>query len=175
MSTTIRRLFRPALNLSAVAMMSVLVTFATAHSAEATTLSEPSRTSIAAVKDRAPEARRLSLGERVMQIAAAQAGDPYQYGAAGPNAFDCSGFTSFVYRTAGRPIPRTSAQQRAATPHIAASAARRGDLVFFHNSGGVYHVGIYAGEGSVWHAAGPGTGISRVRIWTSAVSYGRVN
>ena len=50
---------------------------------------------------------------RAMKVALAQRGDPYRYGAAGPNAFDCSGLTKFSYGRAGRSIPRTTDQQKA--------------------------------------------------------------
>jgi cell wall-associated NlpC family hydrolase len=56
---------------------------------------------------------------------------------------------------------------------ISAGDARPGDLVFFTGSGGVYHVGIYAGGGAVWHAPRPGEGVQREQIWTSSVFYGR--
>ena len=110
-----------------------------------------------------------------MGVAAAQTGDPYVYGAAGPNAFDCSGLTSFVYRVAaGKSLPHSSSAQKGATQSISRAAARPGDLVFFHGSGGIYHVGIFAGGNSLIHASKPGTPVSRARIWTSAVSFGRV-
>ena len=46
--------------------------------------------------------------------------------------------------------------------------------MFFGAAGGVYHVGIYAGDGYIWHAPHPGTVVSKERIWTSDVFYGRV-
>lgn len=112
---------------------------------------------------------------RVMGVAAAQTGDPYVYGAAGPNAFDCSGLTSFVYRVAaGRHLPRTSTAQYGATQRVSRGAARPGDLVFFHGSGGIYHVALFAGGNSVIHASKPGVPVTRAQIWTRAVSFGRV-
>jgi len=111
---------------------------------------------------------------RAFRVAAAQKGDPYRYGAAGPNAFDCSGLTSYAFRRAGVPIPRTSSAQRGATRRIPARAARPGDLVFFQSGGSVYHVGFYAGHHQVLHSPYSGTRVRKERIWTSAVSYGRV-
>jgi cell wall-associated NlpC family hydrolase len=113
-------------------------------------------------------------GSRAVGIAASKAGTPYAYGAEGPGAFDCSGFTGWVWSRLGRDLPRTSAAQAGATQRIAARDARPGDLVFFTGSGGVYHVGIYAGDHAVWHAPRPGEGVQRDRIWTSSVFYGRV-
>jgi cell wall-associated NlpC family hydrolase len=106
--------------------------------------------------------------------AMAQVGDAYVYGASGPSAFDCSGFTRWVYARAGRHLPRTSSAQAGAARHVSASDRRPGDLVFFHDGGGVYHVAIYAGSDSVWHAPRPGETVHREHLWTNAVSYGRV-
>ena len=111
---------------------------------------------------------------RALRVAAAQKGDPYRYGAAGPNAFDCSGLTSYSFRKAGVRLPRTSSAQRGATRRIPASAARPGDLVFFHRGGSIYHVGFYAGGRQVLHSPYSGTRVRKERIWTPAVSYGRI-
>ena len=79
----------------------------------------------------------------------------YVYGAAGPNSFDCSGFTMYVMRNvAGVSLPHSSASQYSSTTKIAKSSLLPGDLVFF-NSGGsrVSHVGIYIGNNQFIHAA----------------------
>lgn len=112
---------------------------------------------------------------RIMKVARNQIGDPYVYGAAGPNAFDCSGLTKFTYgRATGINLyHQASAQNRYAT-RISRSQARKGDLVFFYNSSGVYHTSIYAGRGRIIHASTPGTNVHRSRIWTNNVYYGRV-
>lgn len=122
---------------------------------------------------RPPKPQSGGVAERAIGVAAAQIGDPYRYGAAGPDAFDCSGLTSFSYGAAGRPLPRTSSAQRGALRTIPASARQRGDLVFFHGSSGVYHVGIYVGDNQIIHAPGSGSSVQRATIWTSSVSYGR--
>ncbi|MGY2874070.1 cell wall-associated NlpC family hydrolase [Marmoricola sp. URHA0025 HA25] len=112
---------------------------------------------------------------RVLRVASAQAGDRYAYGAAGPNAFDCSGFTSYAYRLAtGKRLPHSSSAQQGSTRRVSAAAARPGDLVFFHSGGHVYHVAIYVGHHTIIHAPYPGQRVKRERIWTSAVTYGRV-
>jgi cell wall-associated NlpC family hydrolase len=112
--------------------------------------------------------------ERVMKIAASKKGTPYRYGASGPRAFDCSGYTRWVYRKVGKFLPHNSAAQARRTKHIRKIHRKRGDLVFFRSGGHVYHVGIYAGHGRIWHAPRPGRRVHRGRIWTNAVSYGRV-
>ena len=110
------------------------------------------------------------IGDAV-HIAVRQKGDPYRYGADGPNAFDCSGLTYFSYRRAGfRHMPRTSSAQAHFARHIKRSHLRRGDLVFFYDRGGVYHVGVYAGAWSgrrhVLHAPYSGARVRTEPIWT---------
>jgi cell wall-associated NlpC family hydrolase len=119
------------------------------------------------------EAAPRASGERVVKIAASERGTPYRYGGTSPRGFDCSGFTQWVYARAGKRLPRTSAAQAAATRNIPRRAARRGDLVFFHSGGRVYHVGIYAGHGRLWHSPRPGQGVRLERIWTGAHFFGR--
>ena len=102
-------------------------------------------------------------------------GSPYQYGATGPNRFDCSGLTRWVYARIGKSLPHSSSAQVRDVQRIwHRSNVRRGDLVFFTSRGSVYHVAIYAGHGYIWHAPHSGTRVRRDHIWTSNVFYGRV-
>ena len=105
---------------------------------------------------------------RAMRVALAQRGDPYRYGATGPNAFDCSGLTSFSYRQVGRSIPRTTDQQKAGLRGIAQRDKARGDIIIFHNGGNAYHAGIYIGDNKIVHASRSGTPVKVDRIWTSS-------
>jgi cell wall-associated NlpC family hydrolase len=73
---------------------------------------------------------------KIIAYAEAQLGKPYAWGAAGPDAFDCSGLAMMAYRAAGITIPRTSQQQWAHGTRIPASHARPGDLVFFAGADG---------------------------------------
>jgi cell wall-associated NlpC family hydrolase len=111
---------------------------------------------------------------RVLREAAKLKGTPYRYGGTTPRGFDCSGYTGYVYKKAGKKLPRTSRGQYSATKHISRTAAKPGDLVFFKSGGGVYHVGIYAGKNTVWHASRPGHPVAKAKIWTSRVAFGRV-
>ena len=83
---------------------------------------------------------------KVIAYAEAQLGKPYQWGATGPDAYDCSGLAMMAYRAAGISIPRTSQAQWAYGTQIPASQVRPGDLVFFAGSDGTPaspgHVGI---------------------------------
>lgn len=105
----------------------------------------------------------------IVGIAQSLFGVPYVYGGTTPSGFDCSGFTSYVYRQAGISIPRTaSAQQAAATP---VSNPSPGDLVFFGYP--AYHVGIYVGPGRLIDAQHPGSTVGNHSIWTTPSGYGR--
>lgn len=96
-----------------------------------------------------------SRGQRIVSTAKSLLGCKYEYGATGPNKFDCSGFTQYVYRKCGVSIPRTSSSQFNSRNNVSKSNLRAGDLVFYdtNNSGGVSHVGIYLGSGRMIHAA----------------------
>ncbi|WP_455542420.1 C40 family peptidase, partial [Intestinibacter sp.] len=85
-------------------------------------------------------------------------GKPYVWGAQGPNSFDCSGFTYYVFKNkAGVVLPRTSSVQSNYGTYVSKSNLRAGDLVFFDtngaNNGAVSHVGIYIGNGQMIHAS----------------------
>lgn len=114
-----------------------------------------------------------TLGQKALVVAAKQKGDPYRYGAVGPNKFDCSGLTLYSFKKVGKKIPRTAQAQYNKAKHISKSSRRAGDLVFFGGTRSVYHVGIYAGHGYIWHAPKPGQRVKKVKLWTSAVHYGR--
>lgn len=106
-----------------------------------------------------------------VSVAINQKGDPYVYGYAGPNRFDCSGLTMFSYHRAGLSLPRTTGSQYGSLRHISHQQMRRGDLMYFHDSSGnVYHAAIFLGrhDGHVWllHASRSGTPVKRDPSWT---------
>lgn len=85
-------------------------------------------------------------------------GKPYVWGAQGPNSFDCSGFTYYVFKnSANITLPRTSQDQSTYGTTISKKNLKVGDLVFFDtsgsNSGNVSHVGIYIGSNQFIHAS----------------------
>ncbi len=114
------------------------------------------------------------MAGKAVQIAASKKGSPYKYGAAGPRRFDCSGLTLYSFKRAGKKLPRTAAAQYNKTRHVRANNRKYGDLVFFHSGRNVYHVGIYAGKGRIWHSPKPGSKVRLEKIWTRSVWYGRV-
>ncbi len=90
----------------------------------------------------------------VVRIAMRYLGTPYRWGAEGPDAFDCSGFTQYVYRQVGIQLPRVSRAQISAGTRVSRAELRPGDLVFFGTP--IHHVGIYVGDGEMIHS--PRTG-----------------
>lgn len=113
------------------------------------------------------------LGQRVVEEAASHEGAPYVYGGDGPETFDCSGLTSYVYEQFGVELPRTSQAQRDATEKIPQDQKRPGDLIFLDDGGEVYHVAIYAGNGNVWTAPEPGESVQLDDISDSDYTVGR--
>lgn len=91
----------------------------------------------------------------VLSTAHSLIGKPYRWGATGPNAFDCSGFTSFVWRAAGLYLPHSSVAQYNSLPRVSMSSLQPGDIVFSRWNGGG-HVGLYIGGGRMISA--PQTG-----------------
>jgi peptidoglycan DL-endopeptidase CwlO len=92
----------------------------------------------------------------VVQYAKKQLGKPYVWAAEGPNAFDCSGFTKFVYRSFGFNLPHYTQSQIRMGTSISRDKLTSGDLVFFNTEGPISHVGIYAGGNKFIHAASSG-------------------
>jgi cell wall-associated NlpC family hydrolase len=97
----------------------------------------------------APNARAAEA----IAYAYAKLGSPYVWGAAGPNAFDCSGLVQAAYRSAGISLPRTTYAQINAGRRVSRSELQPGDLVFYYS--GISHVGIYVGNGQIIHAPNP--------------------
>jgi cell wall-associated NlpC family hydrolase len=83
-------------------------------------------------------------------------GKPYQWGAAGPDSFDCSGLTMWSWDKAGVSLPHLAQAQYAMTRPIAIANLLPGDLVFYGTPSNVHHVGIYVGGGTMIDA--PETG-----------------
>ena len=111
----------------------------------------------------------------VLQIARQQLGDPYVWGATGPDSWDCSGLTSRLWREVGgvASIPRVSRDQQAWAVPIPAEQLLPGDLVFFGNP--VTHVALYAGDGTIVDASSSQHGVVERKVWTSGIiRYGRV-
>lgn len=104
-----------------------------------------------------PASNQPARGWQIALAAAqSQLGKPYQWGAAGPASFDCSGLTMWAWAKAGVGMPHLAQAQYAMTRRIAIANLLPGDLVFYGSPSNVYHVGIYVGGGTMIDA--PTTG-----------------
>jgi hypothetical protein len=109
-------------------------------------------------------------GEVALDAAKTKLGSPYVYGAAGPNAFDCSGLVKWAYQQAGIEVPRTSYAQLAAGTPVSLDILQPGDVVLFYGGG---HAGLYAGDGNVIHASTAGTPVKIAPISSMPVAGAR--
>jgi cell wall-associated NlpC family hydrolase len=100
---------------------------------------------------------RVTIGDHVAELALDYRGRPYVYGGSGPDGFDCSGFTRYVYSRVGIDLPHSSYAQWDSGRHITRADLRPGDLVFF---AGLSHVGLYLGHGRFIHAPHTGLNVS---------------
>lgn len=102
-------------------------------------------------------------------------GKPYVWGAEGPDAFDCSGLVKYALeKSFGKSFPHYSGDQYAMSRPV--KDPQMGDLVFF-GPGGRNHVGVYAGNGKIWSAMSPSSGIGMANVsdfHEGAVSYRRI-
>ena len=99
-------------------------------------------------------------GSAIVAEAYKHIGKPYVWGAKGPNTFDCSGFTRYVYlQVTGRDIGGWTVPQEGAGTVIPVSQAQPGDLYFWGSRGSSYHVAIALGGGSYIHAPQPGESV----------------
>jgi len=108
---------------------------------------------------------------KAVTFAKAQIGEPYQYGAAGPNSWDCSGLTMVAWQQAGVSLPHSSRSQYSATRRISRSQLAPGDLIFYYSP--ISHVSIYVGNGMRVTATHTGSTVKLQSIGDSVVGYGR--
>jgi cell wall-associated NlpC family hydrolase len=112
--------------------------------------------------------------DQAVAFAYAQLGKPYQWGATGPDSFDCSGLAQAAWAAAGVSIPRDTYEQWAALPHIASSDIQPGDLLYYD---GVGHVAIYVGDGYIIDAPQTGLDVEKIPMdteWYAANFVGAV-
>ncbi len=98
-------------------------------------------------------------GSSIVATAKKYLGYKYTYGGSSPSTgFDCSGFTSYVFRQHGKSLNRTAAGQYSNGVAVSRANLQPGDLVMFGKSG-INHVAIYIGGGQIIHASTPATGV----------------
>ena len=105
---------------------------------------------------------------KAVQVARSAIGTPYVPGGRNPGGFDCSGFTSYIYKQFGVTLNRSSKDQVNNGVAVSKSNLQQGDLVFF-STNGVYptHVGIYIGDGNIVHASTAKDGVKISSLNTS--------
>jgi cell wall-associated NlpC family hydrolase len=101
-----------------------------------------------------------------VDTARAQVGKAYEYGAAGPDSFDCSGLTAWAWKAAGVTLSHSAYTQYFETTRVPVDAVQPGDLLFFGKDGveSIHHNAIYIGNGDMIEASQTGTPI-RIRGW----------
>jgi cell wall-associated NlpC family hydrolase len=119
-------------------------------------------------------AKPATKASRVLALAASRTGDWYVFGAAGPNLFDCSGLTQWVYKQVGVNLPHLADAQKSYGFAVSAAQARPGDLIIFVSGGYGYHAGIYAGGGYMYDAPHEGTTVGKHKIYGTNVLYRRL-
>lgn len=97
-----------------------------------------------------------------VDTALAQVGDPYVWGAAGPDSFDCSGLTMYAYAAAGIALPHSSRMQATMGRAVSVAELQPGDLLFFYSP--ISHESMYIGNGMMVHAATSGTPVKVVAL-----------
>lgn len=120
----------------------------------------------AAVKQAEPAQKTVSKRTKrinaVVKLAKKKVGKRYVWGATGPNAFDCSGLSSYVYKNAAKKnITRTTYTQVKKGKRVSLKHLKKGDLLFWGSKNAPYHVGIYVGGGKYVHAASPSQGVRK--------------
>ncbi|MFW0787415.1 C40 family peptidase [Gordonia sp. CPCC 206044] len=97
-----------------------------------------------------------------VQAALTRIGDPYVWGATGPNSFDCSGLMVWAYQQAGKTLPRSSEAQNGSGQSVDRGDLKPGDLIIYYPD--AHHVGMYVGDGYVIHASTFGVPVKVVPI-----------
>lgn len=96
-------------------------------------------------------------------------GYKYVYGTAGPRTFDCSGFTSYLYKQYGVSLPRSSTSQGSFGTYVSKDDLIPGDIVCFSNRGDrrINHVGVYIGNGEFIHASTSVRGVVKDSLYSN--------
>ncbi|MGY1712709.1 NlpC/P60 family protein [Geodermatophilus sp. SYSU D00758] len=115
-----------------------------------------------AVATPAPAVAAGSAAQAAVDTALAQVGDPYVWGAGGPDAFDCSALIQYAYAAAGITLPHSSRMQSTTGTAVSRADLRPGDLIFYRSP--VSHVSMYVGNGQMVHASTSGQPVKVVAV-----------
>ena len=125
-----------------------------------------------------PPPAPASGAQGAIDFARAQIGEPYRWGAAGPDAWDCSGLTMGAWGAAGRSLPHYSVAQYEQSTPVSAAQLQPGDLLFWGSSSdpsSIYHVALYIGGGQMIHAPRTGRPVTQESMyyWTTPNFFAR--
>jgi cell wall-associated NlpC family hydrolase len=109
-----------------------------------------------------PAVAASGAGGIAIRTACAQIGEPYVWGANGPDSFDCSGLTQYAWKAAGVSLTHYTGAQWNEGIAVSKANLRPGDLVFFYSD--LHHVGLYAGNGLIVHASRSGVPVKMARM-----------
>ncbi|MFF5547141.1 C40 family peptidase [Streptomyces olivaceoviridis] len=109
------------------------------------------------------ESSRALRAAKAIAFARAQLGKPCVWGATGPDSYDCSSLTQAAWKAAGVTLPRAAHEQALAGTPLTTAGLEPGDLVLFFQDD--RHVGLYAGDGMMVHAPGPGSSVREESIY----------
>lgn len=111
--------------------------------------------------------------QAAIEEAKKQLGKPYEWGADGPDSFDCSGLTQWAWKAGGKYLPHSSQAQFRSTSRVSLAQIQPGDLLFYGDP--IHHVGLYVGDGRMIEASQTGTPVRYASIYRSdMVGVGRV-
>jgi len=147
----------------------LLSTLSATQRATYTSYDTPSAAQVAAVTAAGAIHAGTAAAQAAVNFALAQVNKPYVYGAAGPNAYDCSGLTMSAWRAGGVSLPHNAAAQYGYGTHVAEADLQPGDLVFFYHPIG--HVTIYIGNGLMVSAPTEGEPVKIATVAGSQSSY----
>ncbi|HEY3559141.1 MAG TPA: NlpC/P60 family protein [Kribbella sp.] len=128
-----------------------------AKAAEDARKQRPTRDGERSGDDKIPNIPASGRGAIAVNAALSQLGDPYVWGADGPNSYDCSGLTMYAWGKAGVSLSHSSKAQVGEGRRVSRSELAPGDLVFYYSP--VSHVAIYLGNGRIVHAPRPGKSV----------------
>jgi cell wall-associated NlpC family hydrolase len=112
-------------------------------------------------------------GGAAVQAAASALGSPYEWAGDSLSGFDCSGLTMWAWAQAGVSLPHSAQAQYDSIEHVSLSDLEPGDLIFYAESGYIYHVIMYVGGGRAIQAEDYGTVVQYTPVWSGAIGAGR--
>ena len=124
------------------------------------TKAAPAATKKETTKAEAPASTGSATGSAIVAKAKTYIGCRYVYGGTSPSGFDCSGFAQYIYKQFGISLNRTAAAQYSNGTSVSRGNLQPGDLVMFGSGSSINHVGIYAGNGQIVHAANKQRGVT---------------